>query len=211
MTALADRIARARLYFIADGVGALEAALRGGVDMFQLRDKSDDDDAVLANAAAARRLCDAFGALLIVNDRPDLAVAAGADGVHVGQDDVPVAEARAVVGPEAIVGLSTHSPAQVEAANDAGVDYIGVGPVYATPTKAEREPVGVDLVAFAARHARVPFFAIGGIDAGNAGAVVAAGARRVAVVRAIADAGDPEAAARALRAEVVEETQVGIT
>lgn len=211
MTALADRIARARLYFIADGVGGLEAALRGGVDMFQLRDKSDDDDAVLANAAAARRLCDAFGALLIVNDRPDLAVAAGADGVHVGQDDVPVAEARAVVGPEAIVGLSTHSPAQVEAANDAGVDYIGVGPVYATPTKAEREPVGVDLVAFAARHARVPFFAIGGIDAGNAGAVVAAGARRVAVVRAIADAGDPEAAARALRAEVVEETQVGIT
>jgi thiamine-phosphate pyrophosphorylase len=208
---LSDRIACARLYFISEGVDALEAALRGGVDVFQLRDKSGDDDAVLAKAAAARRLCSAAGALFLLNDRPDLAVASGADGVHVGQDDVPVEEARAVVGPDALVGLSTHSRAQVGAANDAGVDYIGVGPVHATPTKAGRRPVGLDLVAFAAAHARVPFFAIGGIDTGNAAAVVGAGAQRIAVVRAIAQADDPEAAARRLRATTGERAQVGIT
>jgi thiamine-phosphate pyrophosphorylase len=211
MDVLADRIARARLYFVSDRVDVLEAALRGGVDVFQLRDKSGDDDAVLAAAAVARRMCAAAGALFLVNDRPDLAVAAGADGVHVGQDDLPVAQARAAVGPDALVGLSTHSPAQVDAASEAGVDYIGVGPVYATPTKAGREPVGVDLVAYAARHARIPFFAIGGIDTGNAASVIAAGAQRLAVVRAIAEAGDPEAEARRLRAATEKRTQVGIT
>jgi thiamine-phosphate pyrophosphorylase len=211
MTDRTARLSAARLYFIADRLDALPAALRGGVDVFQLRDKSADDDALLAAARTARRLCDEAGALFIVNDRPDLAVAAGADGVHVGQDDVPVAVARAAVGPDAIVGLSTHSPDQVAAAGEAEVDYIGVGPVYATPTKAGRAPVGLGLVEFAARHARSPFFAIGGIDAGNAAAVVAGGAKRIAVVRAIAEADDPEAAALRLRAATDERTQVGIT
>lgn len=210
MPDLAERLARARLYFVADGVDALEAALRGGVDVFQLRDKSGDDETVLAKAAVARRLCDAAGAILILNDRPDLAVAAGADGVHVGQDDTAPGEARAVVGPDALVGLSTHSPEQVAAAGAAGVDYVGVGPVFATPTKAGREPVGLALVRHAARHAQVPFFAIGGIEAGNVAEVVAAGARRVAVVRAIAEADDPEAAARTLRAATEERNRVGI-
>ena len=120
--------------------------------------------------------------------------------MHVGQDDTPVAEARAIVGPERLVGLSAHAPAEVDAA--AGVDYIGVGPVHATPTKPGRPAVGPGLVHHAASHARMPFFAIGGIGVRNIGDVLAAGARRVAVVRAICDASDPEAAARALRARI---------
>ncbi|MGZ4295094.1 MAG: thiamine phosphate synthase, partial [Solirubrobacteraceae bacterium] len=125
---------------------------------------------------------------------------AGADGVHVGQDDMAVAQARRLVGPERVIGLSTHSPAQVDAAGaDPDVDYIGVGPVHSTPTKPGRDAVGLDLVRYAAVNAAMPFFAIGGIDADNAAAVRAAGAARIAVVRAITDAADPEAAARALR------------
>jgi thiamine-phosphate pyrophosphorylase len=194
------RLHDARLYFICgiDRLAALEPALRGGVDVFQLRDKHAADDELLRAAATARALCDEHGVLFVVNDRPDLAVAARADGVHLGQDDMAIEEARAIVGPGVLIGRSTHSPEQVDRA--AGADYIGVGPVHATPTKLGRPAVGLDLVAHAAAHARVPFFAIGGIDAANLGAVVAAGATRAAVVRAIADAPDPEAAARALRA-----------
>jgi thiamine-phosphate pyrophosphorylase len=198
------RLSRARLYLVcgADPGGrpladVLPAALRGGVDVFQLRMKDARDDAILAAAETARAACDAAGALLILNDRPDLVAAAGADGAHVGQDDVAVAEARALVGDEALLGLSTHSPAQVDAA--AGVDYIGVGPVHSTPTKPGRPAVGLDLVAYAAAHASVPWFAIGGVAPDTIGPALAAGARRVAVVRAIAEAADPEAAARALR------------
>jgi thiamine-phosphate pyrophosphorylase len=212
-----DRIARlreARLYLVCDRTpggrpldAVLPAALRGGVDVVQLRDKTASDDELLAAAAMARRCCEATGALLIVNDRPDLAAAAGADGCHVGQDDLAVAQARALVGPDAIVGLSTHTPAQIDAAT--GVDYIGVGPVHATPTKPGRPGVGSELVAHAVGHASVPFFAIGGIDPQTIGAVVAAGATRVAVVRAIADAADPEAAAAALRATLPAEVAHG--
>jgi thiamine-phosphate pyrophosphorylase len=194
-----ERLSAARLYLVADATAApwLERALRGGVDIVQLRDKDASDDELLVAAARFRTACDAHGALFVLNDRPDLVAAAGADGVHVGQDDMPVAEARRIVGPERLIGLSTHTPAQVDGAAD--VDYIGVGPVHATPTKAGRPPVGLALVRYAARAARVPFFAIGGIDAGNAAAVVEAGARRIAVVRAIAQADDPETAARELR------------
>jgi thiamine-phosphate pyrophosphorylase len=197
------RLATSRLYLIADGAAVdrvLAAALAGGVDIFQLRDKALDDERLLAAAARARELCAAAGALFVVNDRPDLAAAAGADGVHVGQDDASVAEARAAVGEDRLVGLSTHTPEQVDGA--AGVDLIGVGPVHATPTKAARPAVGLDLVRHAAAHARVPWFAIGGLHAGNLPPVLAAGARRISVVRAIADAEDPEAAARTLRAMV---------
>jgi thiamine-phosphate pyrophosphorylase len=204
----------ARLYFVCDTrpggrplEDVLRAALGGGVDVFQLRDKTAGDVELLAAAAVARELCREAGALFIVNDRPDLAVAAGADGVHVGQDDMPVAQARATVGPQRIVGLSTHAPAQVDAA--AGADYIAVGPVYATPTKAGRPPVGLELVRYAAEHARVPFFAIGGIDPANVVTVADAGAPRVVVVRAIANASDPAAAARALLAGLGERSRVG--
>lgn len=193
-------MAAARLYLVCDACAQewLPAALAGGVDVVQLRDKTLDDAALLAVAASMRDSCARAGALFILNDRPDLAAVAGADGVHVGQDDAPVAAARAAVGSGRLVGLSTHTPAQLEAVD--GVDYIGVGPVYATPTKPGRPAVGLALVRHAATHARVPWFAIGGIDATTVGPVIAAGARRVAVVRAIAEAADRGAAAGALRA-----------
>jgi thiamine-phosphate pyrophosphorylase len=201
------RLQTARLYFIADArpggrplAEVLAPALAGGVDLFQLRDKHASDDEVLAAAAVARELCTQAGALFFVNDRPDLAAATGADGVHVGQDDGSVADARAVVGPDALVGQSTHRPAEIDAATDA--DLIGVGPVHATPTKEGRAPAGLDLVRYAADNARQPWFAIGGMDATTIPAAMAAGARRVALVRAIADAADPRAAAAALVAQL---------
>jgi thiamine-phosphate pyrophosphorylase len=202
-----ERLAAARLYLVCDGApggrplpSMLRDAAAGGVDVVQLRDKALDDDALLALAREARAVCDELGLLLIVNDRPEVARASGADGVHLGQDDLPVGEARALLGGEAIIGLSTHTPAQIEAAD--GADYIGVGPVHTTPTKPGRPAVGLDLVRYAAGHATVPFFAIGGIDAANAAAVAAAGATRIAVVRAIAEADDPRVAAQRLRAAV---------
>jgi thiamine-phosphate pyrophosphorylase len=192
-----DRLARARLYFVSDEVETLPAAIAGGIDVFQLRMKDSGDDQVLAAAARAREHCLAAGVLLVVNDRPELAVAAGADGVHVGQDDATAARAREIVGPERIVGLSTHCPADLAGAE--GADYVGVGPVHATPTKAGRPAAGLDYVRHAAQHASVPWFAIGGVDATRLPAVLEAGARRVAVVRAIRDASDPLAATRELR------------
>jgi thiamine-phosphate pyrophosphorylase len=201
---ITDRLEAARLYLVCGarpGGRAAEdvvaAALAGGVDMVQLRDKDADDDAVLRAAEPLARRCGQAGALFVVNDRPDLAVAAGADGVHLGQDDMPVAQARAVVGPGRLIGRSTHSRAQVDAAE--GVDYIAVGPIHATPTKPGRPAVGLDPVRHAAAHAPVPFFAIGGLGAGNVGEAIGAGARRIVVVRAIAEAEDPEVAARQLR------------
>jgi thiamine-phosphate pyrophosphorylase len=207
----ADRHAKlraARLYLVCDTIGEdrLRAALRGGVDLVQLRCKDASDDAILAAARRFKAVLDPAGIPLIINDRPDLAVAADADGAHIGQDDIPVAAARALLGSERILGLSTHTPEQVDLvrppAGDGGggeIDYISVGPVNATPTKPGRAPVGLDLVRYAAAHAPVPFFAIGGIDADNVGAVSRAGAERIAVVRAITEALDPERAARALR------------
>jgi thiamine-phosphate pyrophosphorylase len=197
------RLDRAQLYFICDAApggrplaDVLPAALRGGVDVFQLRMKDADDAAIRAAGAIAAAACCAAGALFILNDRPDLAPVTGADGAHVGQDDLTTAEARALIGGERLLGRSTHSPAQIDAAAD--VDYIGVGPVHATPTKPGRPAVGAALVQHAAAHARPPFFAIGGVDERTLPAVLAAGARRVAVVRAIAEAADPEAVARRL-------------
>jgi len=200
-----DRLARARLYLCLearphgrDPGPLLAAALRGGVGVVQLREKDAGDEAVLAAAATFRRLCDEHGALFVLNDRPDLAVRSGADGVHVGQEDMPVAAARALAGPELLVGLSTHAPAELDAAE--GADYIGVGPVWATPTKEGRPAAGLDYVRYAAATARMPWFAIGGIDLERVPRVVAAGATRLCILRAIRDAEDPEAVARALRA-----------
>jgi thiamine-phosphate pyrophosphorylase len=206
-----DRLDKALLYLVCDERSDefLEAALDGGVDIVQLRIKDAPDEQVLEAAQRYRRLCTAAGALLIVNDRPDLALAADADGVHVGQDDVAVAAARAVVGADRLVGLSTHSPEQITGA--AGVDYIGVGPVHATPTKPGRPPVGLELVGYAAANCALPFFAIGGIDTTNVSAVRDAGARRVAIVRALTQAQDPESTARALRATLTEGVGVGAT
>jgi thiamine-phosphate pyrophosphorylase len=168
--------------------------------MVQLRDKLADDDELLRAAARFRSICDEHGALFWLNDRPDLVAEARADGVHVGQDDEPVAEVRERVGPDVLIGLSTHSPAQFDAALRSEADQLSVGPVWETPTKAGRPAAGLDYV----RHAAVaggnaPWFAIGGIDADNVRDVVAAGARRIVVVRAIRDAADPQRAAAELR------------
>jgi thiamine-phosphate pyrophosphorylase len=194
----ADPALDARLYLITgarpDLEAFLEAAVRGGVDMVQVREKALADGALLPLLEEAREATRRLGVPLVVNDRPDLAVLVGADYVHVGQDDLPAAAARRFGLP---VGVSTHSPAELDRAE---ADYVGVGPVHATPTKEGRPAVGLELVHYAAEHARMPWFAIGGIDAGNVADVVAAGATRVAVVRAIGDAEDPERAARELRA-----------
>lgn len=194
-------LAAARLYFITEPMpeDRLDDALAGGVDVLQLRMKDASDDEIVAAAGQFRAVCDRRGAVFVLNDRPDLVDACGADGVHVGQEDVSSAEARALVGPARIVGLSTHSREQIETAGEADVDYIAVGPVFATPTKPGRPAVGLELVRTAAEIAPVPWFAIGGIDVRNAASVVEAGARRLAVVRAIRDAPDPGAAAQALR------------
>jgi thiamine-phosphate pyrophosphorylase len=209
-----ERLGRARLYFVTEVRPGLEellaAALAGGVDMVQLRDKSASDDELVRAAAVFRRLCDEHRALFWLNDRPDLVEACGADGVHVGQDDMPASEARGLAGDVLLVGLSTHSPAQLDAALAAGdADQLSVGPVWATPTKEGRPAAGLDYVRHAARIAGdSPWFAIGGIDLGNVRDVIAAGASRVVVVRAIRDADDPEPAARSLRA-ALEEAEVG--
>jgi thiamine-phosphate pyrophosphorylase len=123
----------------------------------------------------------------------------GADGVHVGQDDMPVAEVRELIGPDMLIGLSTHAPEEIDAVDPAVVDYIGVGPIHETPTKEGRPAVGLELIRYAAAHAAVPFFAIGGLSAENVDEALEAGAERVCVLRAIADAEDPETAAAAIR------------
>jgi thiamine-phosphate pyrophosphorylase len=204
------RLERARLYFVCDARpegeapdSILEAALRGGADLVQLREKAPRcAEEILAFAPPFRRAADAHGALFILNDQPELVEACGADGVHVGQDDAPVADARREAGAASLVGLSTHTPEQIDAAcwaaGDARPDQISVGPVWETPTKEGRPAAGLELVRYAAANATIPWFAIGGIDPTNVGKVVEAGAKRIVVVRAIRDATDPEAAARSL-------------
>ncbi len=187
----------------ADLVSVVEAALRGGVRLVQYRAKEGSglhDRQRLEEALALRALCQGHGALFLVNDRLDLALAVEADGVHLGQDDLPVAVARRLLGPERLIGRSTHAPDQLAQAVAEGCDYVGVGPVNATPTKPGREPVGLAYVQHAAVHCPIPFFAIGGIEAANLGAVREAGATRVAVVRALMAAADPAAATRELLA-----------
>jgi len=205
------RLAAARLYLVCgestpeDSAGEaalpdlLRGAIAGGVDIVQLREKYLPDEELVAVANAVRALCERLGVLLIVNDRPFVAREVGADGVHVGQDDMPVAEVRELVGPDVLIGLSTHAPGEIDAVDAGLVDYIGVGPVHATPTKPGRPAVGLELVRYATAHASVPFFAIGGIDTVNAPGAIAAGARRLCVLRAIAAAEEPERAARELR------------
>jgi thiamine-phosphate pyrophosphorylase len=203
-----ERLRTARLYFVCEALprseepeALLEAALAGGADIVQLREKGLDRRQIERSARTFRRLCDTYSALFIVNDDPYLARSCDADGVHVGQDDVAAEEARGVLGPDAIIGLSTHSREQLAAAAREPVDYVSVGPIWETPTKEGRPGVGLELVEHAAAgHAPHPFFAIGGIEPSNAASVVAAGARRLGVVRAIRDAADPARAASDLRA-----------
>ena len=214
-------VAGARLYLVCDAgrpddelAALLDAALAGGVDLVQLRDKEAGDERLLTAARVFRAAADRHRVPFLINDRPDLLAPARADGVHVGQDDLAVREARVIAGPDAIVGLSTHSPSQLAAAHEAvgpdRPDYLSVGPVHETPTKAGRPAAGLEYVRQAADAATIPWFAIGGIDPGNVAAVREAGATRIVVVRAIADAADPEAAARALRAGIAEPRKAAV-
>jgi thiamine-phosphate pyrophosphorylase len=198
-------LAWARLYFVCnarpldqDPERLIRAALSGGTGMIELREQELGQDSIWRAGETFRRLADTYGAPFIVNDDPDLARELRADGVHVGQDDMAPAEIRERLGPDVIVGLSTHSREQIEAAHSEPVDYISVGPIWETPTKEGRPATGLELIREAAEIATLPWFAIGGVDADNVGEVAAAGARRVCVVRAIRDAPDPGAAARSI-------------
>lgn len=197
------RLADRRLYLCTPDRPDLErfvaACVRGGVDLVQLRDKHLDARHLLARARVLAALCRDLGVPFILNDRPDLALDCGADGVHVGQDDAPASLCRRLLGPDALVGLSTHEPAQLAAANGEPVDYVSVGPVVATPTKPGREGVGLGCVTAASVTARHPFFVTGGASPASVPGIVAAGATRIVVVRWLTEASDPEGAARALR------------
>ncbi|HEX5566103.1 MAG TPA: thiamine phosphate synthase [Streptomyces sp.] len=205
MTATArERLGDARLYLCTDARRErgdlpefLDAVLSSGVDVVQLRDKSLEAAEELEYLAVLADACRRHGALLAVNDRADVAHAAGPDVLHLGQGDLPVAAARAVLGDGVLIGRSTHTEVQVDAAlTEPGVDYFCTGPCWPTPTKPGRHAPGLSLVRYAAARApERPWFAIGGIDAANLGEVLEAGARRVVVVRAITEADDPGAAA----------------
>lgn len=208
---LRDRLAAARLYLCTDGRQQrgdlpefLDAVLGAGVDIVQLRQKGLEAAHELALLEVFRASCDKHGALLSVNDRADIAYAAGADVLHLGQDDLPVSVAREIIGPGPLLGLSSHAEAESSAAASAsGVDYFCAGPVWPTPTKPGRPAPGLPLVRYAAGlPGGRPWFAIGGIDLGNLGEVLAAGARRVVVVRALTDADDPAAAAASFAARL---------
>lgn len=174
---------------------AVASALRGGVDILQLREKTMPAKKILELGKKVKQLCSEYGATFIVNDRIDIAAILDADGVHLGQDDLDVQSAREILGEEKIVGVSTHAPEQALKAVADGSDYIGVGPVFATPTKQGRIPVGLDYVKWTSENIDIPAFAIGGIDEENIKEVLSAGAKRVAVVRAIINAKSPQKAA----------------
>ncbi|MGI8807569.1 MAG: thiamine phosphate synthase [Acidimicrobiales bacterium] len=202
--ALADR----RLYLCTadrpDLAQFLVACIEGGVDVVQLRDKHLDARPLLARARVAAAACADHGVPFILNDRPDLALECGADGVHVGQDDAPASLARRILGPNAIVGLSTHAPAELDAAASEPADYVSVGPVSATPTKPGRAGTGLDYLRYAAGTTTRPWFVTGGVTPDTLPAMLDAGARRFVVVRWLTEAADPKKAAQALRSAVDE-------
>ncbi|MCE4948045.1 MULTISPECIES: thiamine phosphate synthase [Streptomyces] len=211
MTTVRQALSDARLYLCTDARTRqgdlpqfLDAVLSSGVDIVQLRDKGMEAGAELRHLEVFADACRRHGTLLAVNDRADVAHAAGAGVLHLGQGDLPVPAARALLGPEPLIGRSTHAEAEVDAAlTEPGVDYFCTGPCWPTPTKPGRHAPGLDLVRYtAARNPERPWFAIGGIDAGNLDEVLAAGARRVVVVRAITEADDPGAAAAELAKRV---------
>ncbi|MBW4576201.1 MAG: thiamine phosphate synthase [Aphanothece sp. CMT-3BRIN-NPC111] len=190
-----QQLMRSPLYFVTSPSEQLftivEAALQGGLTLLQYRDKTADDSVQLSHAHKLRQLCHHYGALFIMNDRVDLALAVDADGVHLGQQDIPIALARQILGPQRLIGRSTTNPDEMQRSIQEGADYIGVGPVYETPTKAGKAAAGLDYVRYAAKNSTIPWFAIGGIDMNNLNDVLKSGAERVAVVRAIIEAEQP--------------------
>jgi thiamine-phosphate pyrophosphorylase len=207
-------LAHRRLYLCTPDRPDLETfvgrCIEGGVDVVQLRDKQLDDAALVVRAGLVQRVCTAAGVPFVLNDRPDLAAAVGADGVHVGQDDVPAAEARQMVGDDTLIGLSTHATVElatalgegVPAGGPAPVDYLSAGPVVATPTKPGRPGTGTGYLSEAVRRSPWPVWVTGGVDPDSVGDLVHAGARHFVVVRWLVGADDPGAAARALRRRI---------
>jgi thiamine-phosphate pyrophosphorylase len=189
------KLGRRRLYLCtpdrSDLPHFLDACILGGVDVVQLRDKHLDARALLTRAAVAKKVCAGHGVPFILNDRPDLALECGADGVHVGHDDAPPALARRILGPDVIIGLSTHDPEQLDASAEEPVDYISVGPVTPTPTKPGRPGTGLGYVTKAASVATCPFFVTGGVNPETIAEIVRAGGRRFVVVRWLTEATDP--------------------
>jgi len=200
-----QRLATARTYLVTAEserlLPTVEAALEGGIALVQYRAKQGDDRDRIPVAQQLCDLCHRYGALFLVNDRVDIALAVNADGVHLGQTDMPMAQARQLLGSQRIIGRSTTNPDELDRAMAEGADYVGVGPVYATPTKPDKAAAGLDYVAHAAAHATIPWFAIGGIDGDNLNAVLQAGAERVAVVRALMAAENPTLMAQYLVAQ----------
>ena len=201
-----ERLAGARLYVVTgarqdrgDLPEFLDAILEAGTDIVQLREKEAEAGDLLRWGEAFRDAAQRHGALFMVNDRPDVALALGADGVHLGQNDLPPSAARRILGPDAIVGLSCHAPAELDAA-PREADYVTAGPVHATPTKPGRPGTGLDVVRHAAATQERPWFAIGGIDPQTLPEVIQAGATRIVVVRAVTEAADPVQAVKALLA-----------
>jgi thiamine-phosphate pyrophosphorylase len=189
-------------------VDQVSAACAGGADVVQLRDKVLSARELHGLARELQAVCDRFGALFILNDRVDVALAADVDGVHVGQDDLPPRIVRGMMGHRKIVGVSAHSTAQALAAQGDGADYVSCGPLFATPTKPDYAPVGLDLIRDYRRIVTIPFVAIGSIDEGNVAEVIAAGADRVAVVRAVGGAPDAAGAARRMKDKILKSKEL---
>jgi thiamine-phosphate pyrophosphorylase len=200
-----QQLKAARLYLVTSPsenlVAIVEAALKGGLTLVQYRDKNTDDLIRFENAQKLCQLCHDYAALFLVNDRVDLALAVNADGIHLGQQDLPIAIARQILGPNRIIGRSTTNLEEMAKAIAGGADYIGVGPVYETPTKVGKASAGLAYVSYAAQNSTLPWFAIGGIDQGNLQDVLKAGAKQVAVVREIMQSPDPTKATQSLLAQ----------
>jgi thiamine-phosphate pyrophosphorylase len=191
-----QKLSDARLYLVTmptdNLIEIVESSLKGGLTLVQYRDKDTNDTERMAIASQLCELCHRYNALFLVNDRVDIALAVGADGVHLGQQDFPIATARELLGSDAIIGQSTTSPAELEIAINNNVDYVGVGPVFATPTKPGKAASGFEYVDYAAKKLSIPWYAIGGIDPENLADVIEAGAKRVAVVRSLMTSPDPK-------------------
>lgn len=207
--ALRDRLDRMRIQVLLPITGSAastadlaRAVIRGGADAIQLREKSADDAAFLEAAGDLRKACDEGGAILIVNDRVGAVLPSRADGVHLGQGDTDLREARRLLGEGSIIGSSCHSLEEALRARDGGADYIAIGCIFRSPTKPHLRPAGVDRIARIAAEVGLPLVAIGGIRPENAASVFEAGAHAVAVSSAILEASDPEAAVRRLRAAI---------
>jgi thiamine-phosphate pyrophosphorylase len=194
------KLRNARLYLVTMPCDRLleivESALQGGFTLVQYRDKEREDRSRLEIATALCELCHRYNALFLVNDRPDIALAVGADGVHLGQQDMPISAARKILGKDYIIGQSTTNPDELQRALESETDYVGVGPVYATPTKPGKAAAGLEYVSYVADRVTIPWFAIGGIDSENLPEVIGAGAKRVAVVRSLMQAEDPRSIAQ---------------